>query len=125
MNRSRFNHSAPKTLVRRALSVAVVFLAIFTIASFAAAQDAKSSTQDRNSHVVNASFTDEARYQASLRSLDDDGLDPHLVLAHQGWATTCYTYAGPACPMAVALPPGAACTCYIPGYPPLAGVTGY
>jgi hypothetical protein len=122
MNRSRFNYSAPKTLVRRALSVAVAFLAIFTIASFAAAQDAQSSTQDRNPQVVSASFTDEARYQASLRSLDDDGLDPHLLLAHQGWATTCYTFAGPSCPLMVLLPPGAPCACYPGGLP---GVAGY
>jgi hypothetical protein len=124
VNRSRFNYSVPKSLVRRA-PLTVALLAIFTIATFAVAQDAKSSTRDRDAHVARASFTDDGRYQASLRSLDDDGLDPHLLLAYQGWATTCYTYAGPACPMAVALPPGAACTCYIPGYPPLAGVTGY
>jgi hypothetical protein len=27
-------------------------------------------------------------------------------------ATACYTYAGPVCPMAIALPPGSSCTCY-------------
>jgi hypothetical protein len=48
----------------------------------------------------------------------DQGGDPQLTELAQIYgpvATTCYTFAGPTCPMVVALPPGSSCACYYNG----------
>jgi hypothetical protein len=38
------------------------------------------------------------------------------------WATACYTFTGPVCPMTVLLPPGSPCICYLPNVPLLPGI---
>jgi hypothetical protein len=45
-----------------------------------------------------------------------------LLISQVLWATACYTFAGPVCPMRVLTPLGSPCTCYFPNTPPLAGI---
>jgi len=44
------------------------------------------------------------------------GLPANRLTAQVQYATTCYTYAGPTCPMTVLVPSGSPCTCYYPTY---------
>jgi hypothetical protein len=54
---------------------------------------------------------------ATAQKTDGKAGLPSVRLAAQAqYATTCYTFAGPTCPMTVLVPPGSACTCYYPTY---------
>jgi len=124
MKNSRFVQPKNRTFVLYALSVVLVVLAAFAASTIAEASDSNNNPFEDHgkARMVRASQTDDGGYRLTRRILETDGLDQDLLPGAEFWpAATCYTYAGPTCPMVVAVPPGSTCTCYIPGFPPMPG----
>ena len=123
MKRSIFK----KVFDRHVLSVLLLVSATLAVGNIAAAADGddqspRGASYQKSTDATHADNDESSPWERDLRM---DGFDgARLIRAQFVPAPYCYTFAGPVCAMAVALPAGVPCTCPS-NWGPLPGRTGF